>query len=123
MTRMAAKGVTDGKQTDGQPRRLRLVLLYGAMIVGAISLFLLISACGEGVVAPGTAVSDTARAAVPSGPPRVLARVVLALLAVLVTGRLLGLCFRYLGQPPVIGEVVGGIVLGPSVLGRLWPEA
>ena len=27
------------------------------------------------------------------------------------------------GQPPVIGEVVGGILLGPSALGWLWPEA
>src|SRR5437879_4578627 len=25
--------------------------------------------------------------------------------------------FAYLGQPPVIGEVVAGIVLGPSLLG------
>src|SRR5207253_2792759 len=31
--------------------------------------------------------------------------------------------FRYLGQPPVIGEVVGGILLGPSLLGQVWPEA
>jgi Kef-type K+ transport system membrane component KefB len=41
----------------------------------------------------------------------------------LVTGRLLGLLLHYLGQPPVIGEVVGGILLGPSLLGRVWPEA
>ena len=47
----------------------------------------------------------------------------MALTAVLVTGRLLGLLFRYVGQPPVIGEVVGGILLGPSLLGRVWPEA
>ena len=52
-----------------------------------------------------------------------LAHVMLALLAVLVTGRLLGLLLRRLGQPPVLGEVVGGIVLGPSVLGQVWPDA
>src|SRR5258708_2456797 len=38
-------------------------------------------------------------------------------------GRVLGLLFRYVGQPPVIGEVVGGILLGPSFLGQVWPEA
>jgi Kef-type K+ transport system membrane component KefB len=36
-------------------------------------------------------------------------------------GRLLGEVFRYIGQPPVIGEVVGGIVLGPSLLGHVAP--
>lgn len=30
---------------------------------------------------------------------------------------------RRLGQPPVIGEIAVGILLGPSLLGRLWPEA
>jgi len=28
---------------------------------------------------------------------------------------------RGLGQPPVIGEIIGGILLGPSLLGLLWP--
>jgi Kef-type K+ transport system membrane component KefB len=28
-----------------------------------------------------------------------------------------------IGQPPVIGEVVAGILLGPSLLGWLWPGA
>src|SRR5437868_14028980 len=55
--------------------------------------------------------------------PSSLFHVLVALTAVLVTGRLLGLLFRYVGQPPVIGEVVGGILLGPSLLGRVWPEA
>jgi Kef-type K+ transport system membrane component KefB len=34
----------------------------------------------------------------------------------------LGVLFRRAGQPPVIGEVVGGILLGPSFLGLLSPE-
>ena len=31
--------------------------------------------------------------------------------------------FRRLGQPPVMGEMVAGIVLGPSVLGLIYPPA
>ena len=31
--------------------------------------------------------------------------------------------FRRLGQPPVMGEMVAGIVLGPSVLGLICPQA
>lgn len=55
--------------------------------------------------------------------PNVLADVLVALAAVLIVGRLLGVLFRYVGQPPVVGEVVAGILLGPSLLGRLWPQA
>jgi Kef-type K+ transport system membrane component KefB len=31
--------------------------------------------------------------------------------------------FRAIGQPPVMGEMVAGIVLGPSVLGLFFPQA
>ena len=43
--------------------------------------------------------------------------------AILLVSRVLGLGARRLGQPLVIAEVVAGIVLGPSLLGWLWPEA
>jgi Kef-type K+ transport system membrane component KefB len=43
------------------------------------------------------------------------------LAAVVLVGRLLGWAFRHLGQPPLIGEVVAGILLGPSFLGQVWP--
>jgi Kef-type K+ transport system membrane component KefB len=52
-----------------------------------------------------------------------LPHVLLALAAVIVAARLLGALFARLGQPAVIGEVVAGIALGPSLLGRAWPEA
>ncbi len=41
---------------------------------------------------------------------------------VVLTGRLLGRAMRLLGQPSVIAEIVAGIVLGPSLLGLIWPE-
>jgi Kef-type K+ transport system membrane component KefB len=47
----------------------------------------------------------------------------LALAAVVILGRLLGTVFRFVGQPPVIGEVMAGILLGPSLLGGIAPEA
>ena len=45
-----------------------------------------------------------------------------ALTAVVVVGRLLGRAFRLVRQPPVIGEVIAGILLGPSLLGWLAPD-
>ena len=53
-----------------------------------------------------------------SASPPVLGHVLLALAAVVVVGRLLGRLLARFGQPPVIGDVVAGIVLGPSLLGR-----
>ncbi len=59
---------------------------------------------------------------IPAGAGVILP-LLIALTAVIVTGRLLGRAFAAIGQPPVIGEVIAGVVLGPSVLGALWPDA
>jgi Kef-type K+ transport system membrane component KefB/nucleotide-binding universal stress UspA family protein len=41
----------------------------------------------------------------------------------IVAGRLLGEIMLRLGQPAVMGQLIAGLLLGPSVLGALWPEA
>ena len=46
----------------------------------------------------------------------------LQLVIILGTARLCGLLLRYLGQPPVIGEMAAGLLLGPIVLGAAAPE-
>jgi Kef-type K+ transport system membrane component KefB len=47
----------------------------------------------------------------------------LQMMAVLLTALLCGSIARRLGQARVIGEIVGGILLGPSVFGRIAPHA
>ncbi len=42
---------------------------------------------------------------------------------IVVVSRTLGAVTRWLGQPLVIAEVLAGILLGPSLLGWLWPDA
>jgi Kef-type K+ transport system membrane component KefB len=37
-------------------------------------------------------------------------------------GRILGELMFRLGQPSIIGQILAGIILGPSVLGGLWPQ-
>ena len=49
----------------------------------------------------------------------VLPFVFLDIAIVIVVARLMGRLFVRLRQPAVIGEILGGIVLGPSVLGLL----
>ncbi len=46
----------------------------------------------------------------------------LQLVVILGTSRVLALLLRWLGQPPVIGEMIAGIVLGPIVFGALAPH-
>ena len=46
----------------------------------------------------------------------------LQIITILLTCRLFGWLFQKIGQPTVIGEIVAGIVLGPSILGHLSPE-
>jgi Kef-type K+ transport system membrane component KefB/mannitol/fructose-specific phosphotransferase system IIA component (Ntr-type) len=46
----------------------------------------------------------------------------LSLGVMLASARLLGELARWLGMPMVVGEIGAGIVLGPTVLGRLWPH-
>jgi Kef-type K+ transport system membrane component KefB len=55
--------------------------------------------------------------------PNLISHLLLALAVVMIVGRLMGRLFRRFDQPPVIGEVIGGILLGPSLLGAVWPEA
>lgn len=50
-----------------------------------------------------------------------LVHVLVAMITVIVAARVLGAAFRYLRQPPVVGEMVAGILLGPSLLGRVLP--
>ncbi len=45
------------------------------------------------------------------------------ILLMLLVGRLLGELMRRLGQPAVLGQLLAGILLGPTVLGNLWPAA
>jgi Kef-type K+ transport system membrane component KefB len=55
-------------------------------------------------------------------PQELLLHVLLALIVIIAASRLLGALFRFVHQPRVIGEVIAGIVLGPSLLGRMAPD-
>lgn len=52
-----------------------------------------------------------------------LIRLLAALLSLLVASQVMGGLFQRWHQPRVIGEIMGGIVLGPMVLGTAWPAA
>jgi Kef-type K+ transport system membrane component KefB len=49
-------------------------------------------------------------------------RLMLAIAAIILAARLVGASLRRLGQPQVMGEVLAGILLGPTLLGAIAPE-
>jgi Kef-type K+ transport system membrane component KefB/nucleotide-binding universal stress UspA family protein len=45
------------------------------------------------------------------------------LITLMAVGRLLGEAMQRIGQPSVMGQLLAGILLGPSLFGWLWPDA
>jgi Kef-type K+ transport system membrane component KefB len=99
------------------------VSAYVTCVLGAIAFFLMIRRFGEALVAPSSESRGLANGIVASGTSDVLWHLLIALTVVVIVGRALGRLFSFIRQPPVIGEVIGGILLGPSLLGQISPEA
>lgn len=51
-----------------------------------------------------------------------LAILLAQIITIIIVARLFGWVFRKIGQPSVIGEIIAGIAIGPSLLGMYFPE-
>jgi len=99
------------------------MVAYVAMVAVTVLAFLWIRSEGESLVDQGRGAAAVVEAAA-LAEPSVLARVLLAMAVITACARLSGLAFQHLlAQPPVMGEIVAGLLLGPSVLGALVPGA
>ncbi|MGA2173386.1 MAG: cation:proton antiporter [Verrucomicrobiota bacterium] len=119
-------------------------LVYAAILIGCgFGIYLTLQAGGR--LEPRPAVAGTAAA--PPSPPAAgvasgagreagigrlsqgmrenlrepLSLLLIQLILIVVLARLFGAFFVRLGQPAVIGEMIAGMVLGPSVAGALFP--
>ena len=101
---------------------LRTLLAYTAMLVGAGLLYWLLRGYGLSLQPP---LPGIRQALFGSGQKAAgsdaLMHVLLALVTVIVVARGVGSLFAYFAQPPVVGEILAGILLGPSLLGRFAP--
>jgi Kef-type K+ transport system membrane component KefB len=112
---------------EGQPRitnaGTRAAAVYGLMIGGLVLLYLWIRSYGDTLGAPAQVGSNLFGSAASRASQGDLLHVLLALVVVIATARAMGWVFRSARQPQVVGEILAGIVLGPSLLGRLAPGA
>jgi hypothetical protein len=115
-TKSADQAILPAEEPVRTPSASRAILLYVLLVVMPAGLIvaLLVSNWAAG----GTA-ADTGHAPLPGLTP--LARVLAALAVIICAARLAGYLAQRLGQPAVIGEIAGGILLGPSVLQAFWP--
>lgn len=108
----------DASSTD-RTSPLISAVAYTALLAVGVGLVLLICRAGADLATPGTAAMAAASTA---KPVDVVLHVMATLVAVILLGTALGWACRWIGQPPVIGEVIAGIALGPSLLGAVWPD-
>jgi len=112
---------------EGQPRITtagsRAAAVYALMIGALVLVYLWIRSVGETLGAPAPVGSNVFGSAASLATQQDLLHVLLALVVVIATARAMGSIFRTVGQPPVVGEIIAGIVLGPSLLGRIAPGA
>jgi K+:H+ antiporter len=110
-------GSIQGTVTCRDGSRAELAATAGTTLtgtVGSAQLSLTRTAAAEATGAPA------APAAKHSGE-EIFGQLMLSVAAIVLAGRLLGAAIRRLGQPQVMGEVLAGILLGPTLLGTVAP--
>ena len=109
-----------------RPGRLARLAEYLLLVGLPLAALLIILRAGAALHPAPSFVASTPNLNAPNAPPEVVLRlpVFLAQIAIiLAVARLLGAALRRLGQPQVVGEMLAGIVLGPSLLGWVAPGA
>src|SRR5207244_1460912 len=116
----AQSGSTADRFGSGSHRRTYLI--YAGMILAAGVVVRFLLRAGDGLHAPkaGGSVPQSKEAI---DTHSVVWKLFLAAAIIIVVARVVGAGFRRINQPQVVGEIVAGIMLGPSVLGALWPSA
>jgi Kef-type K+ transport system membrane component KefB len=103
---------------------MRRSAVYLSILAVGVPAELLLLHFGRGMTSTGIAAARAGAAMRgASAGASELVITLLQIVVIIVVARLVGRLLRHFGQPPVIGEVAAGILLGPSALGRFAPTA
>ena len=111
---MLKKSLPGEKENKTGRRRLILYLAY-VLLVGLPLLGIFF------IVVRSFAATPVRLATSSASPAFSIFTFIVELVVIISLARLTGALFRYIGQPPVVGEMLAGILLGPSGLGALAP--
>ena len=50
-------------------------------------------------------------------------KVVIAMIIIIVMAQIMGRLIRLIGQPAVVGEMISGVLLGPTLFGYILPDS
>jgi len=111
-------------------KRLKNTIFYVGLIGGFTALMVWIVQRGERLeVGRNVVLPDTGRSqwqefllAMQHNLEHPLAILLAQIITIVVVARVFGWICRKLGQPSVIGEIIAGIALGPTLLGSYFPE-
>jgi Kef-type K+ transport system membrane component KefB len=108
------------------------LLFYVIMIVGFVAIMYAILARGKSLETARRQVNSAQTVSVQGNMEHFLGSfhqnirlplpvILLQVVVIILVARLLGVMFKKMGQPAVIGEIVAGVMLGPSLLGMVSP--
>ncbi len=100
--------------------RNKLIPIYCLMVGVPVLFMYLVLKTGAELVAPVAVATRTAAAAARPASMN-LFLLVMQVAVVLLASRAVGMLFKWIKQPQVVGEMVAGILLGPSLLGWVAP--
>jgi Kef-type K+ transport system membrane component KefB len=116
--------ISFNKQHTGRPSSWPAYLgAYVALVSATIGAFIGVSRYGERTLPAASLTREGGAWIATAGASDLLLHVLLGLAAIVLTCRVAGWLLARIGQPAVIGEMIGGIVLGPTVLGYVAPDA
>lgn len=120
-----SKASAVGRKRDIRPLVfyfLLLLLFIGALWVAASVAKPLLSGAQDQLTTAPVGAFRAFKQSVEGHASSTVGLLLLQIVIILVAARCMGWLFAKIKQPTVIGEIVAGILLGPSLLGTLWPE-
>jgi Kef-type K+ transport system membrane component KefB len=102
---------------------LREAAVYAVLLAAAALIYLFVHSIGMRMPMPARQPANLGALGGPQGghDAGVMLHVLIALSIVVAVARAGGVLFSLMRQPAVVGEIIAGILLGPSLLGQVWP--
>ncbi len=114
--------------TDAKSSKSRNRLFYVTTIAGLLAVIYFVIKAGEKLQKPINAIAADNRvenngllSSFMKSFSHPVSVFILQLILIIVVSRIFAYLFRKIGQPSVMGEIVAGILLGPSLMGTLFP--